>query len=299
MQVYNIPINSDQKEITRHGSSDFPVAVYETELKKNVLGYVAWHWHEEIQFCYVISGRVCFQVNNHQKILGENQGIFIASNVLHMAKSWDNTDGSYVCINLNPILLCGYPGSVIMRRYIHPVAAHKNTPCLCFYGENEWEADVITSLIKLYEMYIKKPEGYELDMVAQLLAIWKKLYINYKEQEEEDSFVTGRDNERIKQVLCYIHEHYSEKVTLQQIADHVNVSRNECCRFFKKYMGCSIFSYLTDYRILKSTELLLETDWPVSVIAAESGFNGASYYIEQFRRKKQITPKEYRNVRLR
>ena len=249
----------------------------------NVLGYVLWHWHEEIQFYYITSGSECFHINSHQKILGENQGIFISSNVLHMAKPWNNTDGTFVCTNINPILLCGYSDSV---------------PCLCFYGENEWEVDVVSSLIKIYRMYSKKSEGYELDMVAQLLAIWKKMYLNYKEQEEGESFITGRDNQRIKQVLSYIHEHFSEKITLQQIADHVSVSRNECCRFFKKYMGCSIFSYLTDYRILKSTELLLTTDRPVSAIAVDCGFNAASYYIEQFRRKKQITPKEYRNVRL-
>ena len=75
MQVYSIPINSDQREITHHGTSEFPIAVYETDLEKNVLGYVPWHWHEEIQFCYVVGERVCFHINHQKVVLEKDQGI--------------------------------------------------------------------------------------------------------------------------------------------------------------------------------------------------------------------------------
>lgn len=60
MQVFHIPINEFQKEETHHGTYDFPFALYETCLQRNVLGFVNWHWHEEVQLCYVTRGVVQF-----------------------------------------------------------------------------------------------------------------------------------------------------------------------------------------------------------------------------------------------
>ena len=299
MQVYSIPINSDQREITHHGTSEFPIAVYETDLEKNVLGYVPWHWHEEIQFCYVVSERVCFHINHQKVVLEKDQGIFISSNILHMATPADGKGGVYVCMDVDPALLRGFGGSVIARRYVNPVLENKNRPCLYLWGKDGWEREAVASMKTVYDLYRKKGEGYEMDITIALLSLWKELYLRIRETAgtDADSVMTGRDNERIKQILSYIHEHFSEKITLEQIAGQVNVSRNECCRFFKRYMGCSIFTYLMDYRILKSTELLLATDWPVSMVASSCGFHTASYYIEQFRRKRNATPGEYRSGR--
>ena len=69
MQVYSIPINSDQREITHHGTSEFPIAVYETDLEKNVLGYVPWHWHEEFEVIYIADGTLKLQTPGMERFL--------------------------------------------------------------------------------------------------------------------------------------------------------------------------------------------------------------------------------------
>ena len=60
MQVFNIPIDEEQKETTIHGSFDFPLAVYDSVMSRNVLGYINWHWHEELQSCLVTLGTIDF-----------------------------------------------------------------------------------------------------------------------------------------------------------------------------------------------------------------------------------------------
>lgn len=87
-----------------------------------------------------------------------------------------------------------------------------------------------------------------------------------------------RRNQRIKEILSYIREHFTEKITLDEIAKHLHLSTNECCRFFKKNMNCTLFEYITEYRLSKSMELLEHTDLPVSQIAYESGFGSSSYF---------------------
>ena len=59
--------------------------------------------------------------------------------------------------------------------------------------------------------------------------------------------------------------------------------------------GETIFHYLKAYRLARATELLEETDWPISRIALETGFCSSSYFIEAFRAELKTTPLKYRS----
>ncbi len=120
MQIYDIPIDSTRQETTAHGTFDFPLAVYETILSKNILGFVSWHWHREFQFCLVTAGTVAFWVQGRQLTLPAGQGLFINSNVLHMAKP-ETPDAAYCCIDILPSLLCGFPGSLLDVSLVTPL----------------------------------------------------------------------------------------------------------------------------------------------------------------------------------
>ena len=63
---------------------------------------------------------------------------------------------------------------------------------------------------------------------------------------------------------------------------------------FKKVMNKSFSEYLTDYRITKAEQLLSSTDKSVAEIAEAVGFSSPSYFIHQFKVKKNISPKQYR-----
>ena len=79
MQTYHILIETNQKETTLHGTFEFPVAIYTTQISKNVLGFIDWHWHDELQLCLVAKGQVEFQVNEDKIVLNEGEGIFFSS----------------------------------------------------------------------------------------------------------------------------------------------------------------------------------------------------------------------------
>lgn len=56
-------------------------------------------------------------------------------------------------------------------------------------------------------------------------------------------------NNRMKQMLNWIHLHYAEKVTLDDIAQAGQLSRSECCRYFKRMLKNTPLSYVMEYRI--------------------------------------------------
>ena len=116
MQIYNIKIDENKKETTNHGVYEFPIQIYETFLEKNVLGFVNWHWHDEVQFCLVTNGRVDFYVSEKKYTLDKGQGIFINSGYLHMAKPLEKESNSYICIDFNPKFISSFQGSIIKQK---------------------------------------------------------------------------------------------------------------------------------------------------------------------------------------
>ncbi len=72
------------------------------------------------------------------------------------------------------------------------------------------------------------------------------------------------------------------------------ISVRECCRCFKENLNTTPFSYLIDYRLYKSCELLSHTSMSITEIAITCGFGSSSYFTKLFREKFSCTPGEYR-----
>ncbi|MBU5439589.1 AraC family transcriptional regulator [Tissierella sp. MSJ-40] len=270
------------------------MAVYVNQLDKNVLGFINWHWHEEIQFSLVTKGEVEFLVNQNVYTLKEGQGIFINSECLHMSKPVANPDSTYICINVDPKLLTFFPGSALEQKYVKPFLKSHTHSMIVMKSDVEWQNKILNKINTIYDLYSQKAYGYELDICIELAAMWKLLITNQNKTITEENFNKYIDQQRIKTIMSYIHEHYMEKITLQEIASVVHISKGECCRSFKRIVKCTVFEYILNYRINKSIELLRITDMTISQIADLTGFGSASYYIESFKKKVSCTPKEYR-----
>ncbi len=294
MQITNIQIDKNNRETTLHGSYDFPLAVYLDQLDKNLLGFVNWHWHDEIQLSLITKGEVEFLVNQNVYVLKEGQGIFINSGCLHMARAAAEPDSTYICINVDARLLSFFPGSAIEQKYIKPFMKLRGFSAVVLERGVDWQQTILTKIEEIYHLHILKAFGYELDIGMALAAIWRQLIARQKQIMPAANVGEYIDQQRIKAIMAYINAHYMEKVTLEEIASVVNISKGECCRFFKRVVKCTVFEYVMNYRINKSIGLLKETDLTVSQIADSVGFGSTSYYIESFKRQIACTPKEYR-----
>ena len=295
MQTYEVLTTGDLKEITKHGDKSFPLAVYKTMLRKNKLGYIQLHWHDEIQFVIVTKGCVNFTVDKSQHIVEENHGIFINSNCLHSAKSYNHNDSEYICIDVSPDLFLGTSESIIRQKYVEPFLKSKAISSVTLNPSIDWQQNILNFLRDLYMIYEEKDFGFELKMQYIILNLFHLMIVNIKCWDRETSSYAFIEDQRIKKMLSYIQENYKEKVTLDDIAKNANLSRAECSRFFKRMTGQTPFEYLISYRINQSTLLLRNSDLPITEIAEEVGFRSVSYYIEKFRKQINCTPKEFRN----
>lgn len=103
-----------------------------------------------------------------------------------------------------------------------------------------------------------------------------------------------KKTKRMQGIYLYVMNNYPNHITLDEAAKFAGMEKSSFCVFFKKMTGKSFFSYLTEYRVESSCEMLLKTSKSIAEICIASGFRDVPYYNRVFKKIKNITPSEYR-----
>ena len=289
--MFSINVYDDQREMKQHGSYEFPAAVYHYVMSDCVMGFINWHWHEEIQLNLVTKGAVRFFADGQQLLVKEGDGFFINSGRLHMARPEGDPASSYLCLDFHPRLLSSFTGSVFEGKYVRPYLGKEGLSHLPLYNDVAAQSAVLKQLQEIDRLFRKADFGYELKIGSEILLLWLRLIRLTGEAPAADP---GHHHDTVQEIISFLRQHYQEDLSLNDVSRAVGFSASECCRLFKRVTGDTILNYLKSYRLTRSIEMLEETELPVSRIALESGFNGASYYIESFKKELHVTPLQYR-----
>lgn len=292
MKVYDIIVDENKKEMIQYGLPEFLFVIEPIQINKYILGFIDWHWHKELQFCIVTSDIVDFHIKGETVTLSKGDGIFINTEQLHKVKNHIDSDGSYLCFNFNPDLIYGFAGNIINLKYIMPYLGNPAITYCTLKKDINWQSDILEKLLKIQIEYTNQNIGFELQILTLLLSVWGDMLKNYFISFSSDNII--HNTSRIKDVINYIHGHYMEKINLKDICDEINLSKGACCREFKKYMNCSIFEYITNYRLVMSEKLLITTNESITDIAYKCGFGSTSYFIEKFKLQAGMSPLTYR-----
>ncbi len=93
----------------------------------------------------------------------------------------------------------------------------------------------------------------------------------------------------------YIADHYSEPITVSDIAKYVSVSNDYLGRVFKKSTNMTLIDYINEFRVRKSVELLKKSEYPVEEIYAMVGYNSVTNFYKVFKKIMGCTPAKYRD----
>lgn len=155
---------------------------------------------------------------------------------------------------------------------------------------------VCTDILKIINLYAlecsKQMKNAEITLNAQttLLTHW----IIRSLLGENYDMRTISSNYGIAKIEHYFELHYSQELSLTQLASIVNMSVSTFVRTFKKETGKTPKEYLNDIRINHSKKLLLRSEYSISDVAIDCGFNSTSYFTSCFSKSLGITPSQYR-----
>ena len=144
--------------------------------------------------------------------------------------------------------------------------------------ENDSFYSLIKLLIILHELSIDK--GMRELSTGQFAA-------NVMHQHSSD--------ESLGRVMDYHSRHYSEVIRLSEVAEMVNMSESSSCRFFKQHTSKSFIDFLTDIRLGAASRALIDSSLSIAEIGYDCGFNNLSNFNRIFKKKKGVTPSEFRD----
>lgn len=284
-------------ETNQYKDAAFPVGMYTVTRERIVphgRGYLDLHWHEELQLTLVTEGRLGMQVNGESYVLEEGEAIFINRNILHITTEL-TADGRYVSFNFPDKMLGFFPGSRMEQDDVLPFTGSCAFPAAVFRERAGWQQEILSGLRKMQELF--SSEGYkrtEYLISMEIAHIWYQMITHLEEELKVPSKSAVRKQERTRCMLTFIHENYMNPIHLRDIAAAASVSQGECCRCFQEVVRESPGQYLIDYRLSRAMEWLNGTEWSITEIALNAGFNDSSHFIQSFKKKNGMTPMEYR-----
>lgn len=284
--------DNKNRELKPHGTYGFPVYVDKKPISAYPTGSFPWHWHDEVEFTLVLSGRMEYRINDCRYLLEAGRGLFCNSGALH-AGSMAGGDCEYISITFHPRLLAGFEGSAVGAKYVAPFLESQAVSSLLLSPETPWQAQVLDSLGEIFRRCTERTPLYELYVQKLLTGVWLALYENCAQAVESGPAEDTEKLRRLRAILSFLHAHYAERLALEDVAKEVGLCKSECCRFFKRQMGTSLFDYLLDYRVGKSL-ISLQEGRTVAEAAAAAGFGDASYFAKVFRSRTGRSPSAYR-----
>lgn len=292
-------MNKPLYEAIRYPDEAFPYIMYtHTNLGStpNGRGVNDLHWHEELQVTLVTKGKLTIQINGINYYLDTGEAIFINKSVLHIVTHLTH-DGEYVSFNFPEKLLACYADSAMEQSYVLPFT-NSFLLSLEIRGHAEWEKQILHILWQMKkEFEQKKSWGWQYEISIKTVQLWLILISNISLSSEEASKHNRLQQERLQLMLSFIHQNYTDNISLKAIADAAHLSVSECTRSFKKSIHMTPYNYLIKYRIKKSCELLAATEYTITEIAQKVGFNHVNHFIQSFKKHQQLTPKEFRTIK--
>ena len=106
---------------------------------------------------------------------------------------------------------------------------------------------------------------------------------------------TEKVSDKIKNVLDYIELHYSETITVSQLAKLCYFSDYHFMRFFKKHMNMTCVEYINNLRLEKAVELFEKGNSSIMEVSLSVGFHNLLYFHRAFKKKYRMTPLSFIN----
>lgn len=284
-----------KRELSMHGSEQFPMTVSHDDLWDFEGKRVPVHWHGELEFSLPRKGTAVYQVGRKRYEISPGEGLLLNQNVPHSCYPAGRQQVRYSTVLVRPDFLYGEFGSDVERKCFRPFLQNSAVPCIRFGTGTMWERDVLQKLDLVEEIFDRGSYCYELKIKGLLCDICSIIFEANREKFSEYVPANQLELDRLEQMLDYLNTHFDSVVTLQELADQVHLSREVCCRLFHKLTGKTVTGYLEEYRVGKSFALVQSGQYSMTQIADMTGFSSASRFAAAFRKQFGCNPGAYRS----
>lgn len=242
------------------------------------------HWHKELEFAFLLAGRMEICVDGEMKEVQAGELFIISGGVLHYYVEPDE------------------PFQVVVAKISLEMLEGLSEACRGFLGEFYQNVLLVRpdkEIRRIFEDIVgllETEDGItqETSFVADFI-----IFTNYMRNHQDliKERVKSQKNsnaELLDRMQSYLLEHYREKIALSDMAAFLGFSESYCSRYIKKISGMNFLDYLNSYRIMRAGTLLRTTDDPVTEIAYATGFKSIQSFNRVFKFYCGTSPSDYR-----
>ncbi|MFT8669850.1 MAG: AraC family transcriptional regulator [Liquorilactobacillus hordei] len=233
--------------------------------------FVAPHWHQGIEISYTVFGSIDdFVINQKHFTTSGGRVLVINSQELHSVYARRNDKSEALSII--------FPYAFVNRLYpqIENQVININDTDTFNSIEKEAYIKLQTSLFEMY-LVLKSDDKYKnlkleassIKVLQLLIQYFAKSKNEYNRKDGTKEFVVNR----IQMITKFVHENYYKRISLDEIASEVNVSKVYLTKFFKKYMNLTVGQYITNVRVQKAYYDLIGKAGNLTQIASKNGFS--------------------------
>ncbi|WP_334077308.1 AraC family transcriptional regulator [Paenibacillus sanfengchensis] len=246
------------------------------------------HMHDTYEIYYLLAGERFYYIHDRVYALQAGDIVFIHKNQLHRTTGKGENPHERILVNFDdasvrPFLEMGLGSLPLFRG-----ESYLLRPSVQEQGR-------IADL--LFLMLREEKEGrlwqgpYLQTLLAQLLILLGRIREARTEPVKPEN--TERQ-QRVYRIVEYLNGHYAEPLKLEDIAERFFIGTTYLCRIFKQVTGFTVVEYLTYIRVREAQTLLARTDWKITRIAEEAGFDSIAHFGRVFKKITGRSPLQYR-----
>ncbi len=257
--------------------------------KDSYLKEVALHHHDFYEVYFFLSGNVQYNIESRSYLLTPGDVLLISPMELHQPMfGAEHREYERIVLWIDKQFLEEFslPGLHMATCFDTTVPGHTN-----LLRPEGVARQYLTFLLENLLAEVSSEDPYSemaaLSLLAQVLVSLNRL----AKQNAGEEHNSGPDA-TVYSVLGYINEHYSENLTLDDLANKFFISKYHLSREFQRLVGTSVHRYIIQKRLVMAKQMLSEGK-PSSEVYQQCGFGDYSNFDRAFKAEYQISPKDY------
>ena len=262
-------------------------------------GVVLKHWHKDLELTYLYKGNATFSTNGIITSIEEKQLYLVNSGDVHSVMDYGEKLVTMITV-------------LISYNFIKDNCSDIDNLEFKLRGNNKSIQRLKDIHEEIVDMYLKDMENNNTSLVfvddensndkfhylkIQSL-IYEILYILLNDfsikRNANLELKNERNLERLKIITDYIDANYKDNISLDEIADKYQLSKEYLATIFKKYMGMTVGSYLKNIRLTSAYRDLMNSDYSINQLAFDNGFPNIKSFINSFKQHYGETPYKYK-----
>jgi YesN/AraC family two-component response regulator len=266
-----------------------PIRINRVQANSSYSGCV-FHWHEQLEFYYVISGGVFMLCNGKQDWILPGEIGFVNWCEPHRGAHFKEQTEHYVIqIDLSKVI--NNSKLLSEKSYFSPAYNYlSNVPTYI-----KSDPTLYGYLKKIIDEIYTKKIGYEFIINGTIQYLLSHLLRTYCQDVTSSHNIVQNSTslDLVQKLLKYITNNYTEKISLDNLAKHSGLSTSYMCRLFKKHVGLTILDYINELRCERAASLIAN-GVPLSEAYYLVGFNDYNYFSRLFKNVTGSSPANYK-----